>query len=218
MTRPRSAGKRAQPRKRPAQQRSRETVRVILEAAARIFEERGIAAATTDAIAERAGVSIGSLYQYFPNKEAVLAELARRLEHRTRAQLLDILDASSGVPLATTAARVVDALLDGIGGLAFRRTLLEEVPSAWKLDVSREVDAEMRERLRDVLARRDDVRRGDHALMAWVIAHAIEGIVEVTVRTAPELVGEPGFRAELIELARRYLAASEREPGPSSPR
>jgi AcrR family transcriptional regulator len=76
MTRPRSAGKRAQPRKRPAQQRSRETVRVMLEAAARIFEERGIAAATTDAIAERAGVSIGSLYQYFPNKEALLATLA----------------------------------------------------------------------------------------------------------------------------------------------
>jgi AcrR family transcriptional regulator len=51
-------------------------VRVILEAAARIFEERGVAAATTDAIAERAGVSVGSLYQYFPNKESLLATLA----------------------------------------------------------------------------------------------------------------------------------------------
>ena len=209
---------RPQPPKPPRTGTGADIVESILAAAEWVIDREGLPRFTTNRVAERAGVSVGSLYQYFPNKEAVLAELARRLEHRTRAQLLDILDASSGVPLATTAARVVDALLDGIGGLAFRRTLLEEVPSAWKLDVSREVDAEMRDRLRDVLARRDDVRRGDHALMAWVIAHAIEGIVEVTVRTAPELVGEPGFRAELIELARRYLAASEREPGPSSPR
>ncbi len=51
-------------------------MQVILEAAARIFEERGTTAATTDAIAERAGVSIGSLYQYFPNKESLLATLS----------------------------------------------------------------------------------------------------------------------------------------------
>jgi AcrR family transcriptional regulator len=51
-------------------------VRAILEAAAHVFEERGPDAATTDAIAERAGVSIGSLYQYFPSKDALLATLS----------------------------------------------------------------------------------------------------------------------------------------------
>jgi len=78
--------------------------------------------------------------------------------------------------------------------------------------VSSEVDTEMRERLRANFAERRDVRRGDRALMAWVIAHAIEGVVEVTVRTAPELIGLPQFRSELIELATRYLATAEREP------
>ena len=52
-------------------------MRAILAGAARVFEERGVEAATTDRIAERAGVSIGSLYQYFPSKEAILATLAR---------------------------------------------------------------------------------------------------------------------------------------------
>lgn len=64
------------PRKAPTQARSRETVRAIVEAAAHVFEARGPEAATTDAIAARAGVSIGSLYQYFPSKEALLATLS----------------------------------------------------------------------------------------------------------------------------------------------
>lgn len=204
---------RPQPPKPPRTGTGAEIVESILAAAERVIDQEGLPRFTTNRVAERAGVSVGSLYQYFPNKEAVLAELARRLEHRTREQLLHILDTSRDVPLAATAARVVDALLDGIGGLAFRRALLEEVPSAWKLEVSSEVDAEMRERLRVTLAGRADVRRGDPALMAWVIAHAIEGVVEVTVRTAPELVAQPGFRGELIELATRYLAAAGREPG-----
>jgi AcrR family transcriptional regulator len=66
------------PRRSPRQQRSRETVDAILEAAARVFGERGYAGGTTNRIAERAGVSVGSLYEYFPNKDAILVALAER--------------------------------------------------------------------------------------------------------------------------------------------
>lgn len=68
----------SEPRKTPRQQRSRETYARILDEAARIFDERGYAATTTNGVAEAAGVSIGSLYQYFPNKDAVLFALAQR--------------------------------------------------------------------------------------------------------------------------------------------
>ncbi len=64
------------PRKSPIQDRSRRTVETILEAAAQVLETRGYATATTDRIAERAGVSVGTLYQYFPNKDAILLALA----------------------------------------------------------------------------------------------------------------------------------------------
>ncbi|GAA2892461.1 hypothetical protein GCM10020220_098200 [Nonomuraea rubra] len=64
------------PRKQPRQQRSRETVAAILEAAAQLFQRYGYAGTTTNKIAERAGVSIGSLYQYFPNKDSLLVALA----------------------------------------------------------------------------------------------------------------------------------------------
>src|SRR5450830_667618 len=67
-----------QPRKSPLQARSAQTVEIILEAAARILETKGLIACTTNAVAARAGVSIGSLYQYFPNRDALTVALIER--------------------------------------------------------------------------------------------------------------------------------------------
>jgi AcrR family transcriptional regulator len=69
---------RLEPRKLPAQSRSAATVNAVLEAAARILEKHGFEGYTTNAVAERAGVSIGSLYQYFPSKDAVTIALIDR--------------------------------------------------------------------------------------------------------------------------------------------
>jgi len=79
------------PRKYPAQSRSVDTVATILEAAARILERHGFAGYNTNAVAELAGVSIGSLYQYFPNKDALIAALVER----ETAVLLDELSAAT---------------------------------------------------------------------------------------------------------------------------
>jgi len=67
------------PRKLPSQERSKDTVEAILTAATHIFSELGYAACTTNKIAVRAGVSIGSLYQYFPNKDAIIVSLTERM-------------------------------------------------------------------------------------------------------------------------------------------
>ncbi|MGC1302062.1 MAG: TetR/AcrR family transcriptional regulator, partial [Caulobacteraceae bacterium] len=89
------------PRKSPAQARSAATVSAILEAAARVLEDQGLEGYTTNAIARRAGVSIGSLYQYFPGKEAI----TRALIERQAAALLD-------------EVRALDGCEDGRAGLA----------------------------------------------------------------------------------------------------
>ncbi|MAU47712.1 MAG: TetR family transcriptional regulator [Yangia sp.] len=73
------------PRKTPRQSRSRASYEAVLTAAAQILEREGMAGLNTNAVAGRAGVSIGTLYQYFPGKEAIAAELVRRI----KAQLLD---------------------------------------------------------------------------------------------------------------------------------
>jgi AcrR family transcriptional regulator len=79
------------PRKSPSQSRSKDTVDAIVAAATRILRERGYAQTNVNRVAERAGVSVGSLYQYFPSKEALVAEVARR--HSTR-----MIDAFQDVP------------------------------------------------------------------------------------------------------------------------
>lgn len=105
MTTPRQAIK---PRKAPVQARSHATVEAILEAAARILETDGLAALNTNAVAARAGVSVGSLYQYFPSKEAVLSALLQRERQMMCDQLREGVAASGGVPLEAA----VRALLD----------------------------------------------------------------------------------------------------------
>jgi AcrR family transcriptional regulator len=66
------------PNKAPLQLRSRTTYKSLLDAAARLLEQRGYAALTTNHVADAAGVAIGSLYEYFPSKQVIVAELVRR--------------------------------------------------------------------------------------------------------------------------------------------
>lgn len=73
-----------EPRKTPSQNRSRKTVAAIYEAASQIFAEVGYAEATTEQIAEKAGVAIGTLYNYFPGKESIIYGLWEQFEREIR--------------------------------------------------------------------------------------------------------------------------------------
>jgi AcrR family transcriptional regulator len=88
------------PRKRPVQGRSRATVDAVLAAAARILEDRGLTGFNTNAVAERAGVSIGSLYQYFPSKDAILVALMEQSLTLFYEDLSASIDRAPGVSLA----------------------------------------------------------------------------------------------------------------------
>jgi AcrR family transcriptional regulator len=112
-------------RKQPLQERSRETVTVILEAAARILETRGLEGYNTNVIAERAGVSIGSLYQYFPNKDALTLALIGNFER----ELLEItraaVAAADGLDLRRSLKSIIRALLEAHGRRARLNRILE---------------------------------------------------------------------------------------------
>lgn len=178
----------------------------ICEATALLLDRSGYEALTTNAIARVAGVSIGSLYQYFGDRDAIVVELARRLEANAldaamqRAASIDVSD-----PRGVTAS-LIGVLLDPrLGSLATRRALLLQVPPAWVLPASGPTDASTERLLAtvmDTLALRD----GPRDVMSFVVFHAVEGAIEHAIVRRPEWLGEPGFREELFALAWRYAA------------
>lgn len=96
-------------RKQPIQERSRATVEALLQAATYILVERGWQALTTNAIAERAGVNIASLYQYFQDKEAIVAELERRHIAETREKVAAVFASHRGDSAEARARTMVEA-------------------------------------------------------------------------------------------------------------
>jgi len=97
-------------RKEPKQQRSSTLVAAILDAAVQVLEREGAHRFTTARVADRAGVSVGSLYQYFPNKAAILFRLQSDEWKRTGEALSAILE-DRAVPVAVRLRRLVHAFL-----------------------------------------------------------------------------------------------------------
>ncbi|MFL9872395.1 TetR/AcrR family transcriptional regulator [Paraburkholderia megapolitana] len=108
------------PRKAPLQRRAAATVDAIVEAAARILETQGPSGYTTNAVAERAGVSIGSLYQYFPNRDALTAALIER-------ETGTLLEQARSAAAEPTCAAVLGALIDAAIAHQMRRPALARV-------------------------------------------------------------------------------------------
>jgi AcrR family transcriptional regulator len=99
-------------RKAPGQARSKETVNAILEASTRILESEGLRGFNTNAAAAKAGVSVGSLYQYFPNKDAILLALIERFEDAAQEAISEALRSSKGRPLKPSLRLFVRALVE----------------------------------------------------------------------------------------------------------
>jgi len=102
------------PRRKPSQERSRDRVERILDATAALLIDTAADKITTAAIADTAGVPIGSVYQYFPNKLAILAELARRVMEEVDAKTASLIAADFGVlPWDQAIDRAIDATMEG---------------------------------------------------------------------------------------------------------
>lgn len=99
------------PRKRPLQSRSRDTFEIILQASSELLSRDGLVEFNTNQIAERAGISIGSLYQYFPNKEAILATIIRQMRKEMRDDFKQAIESSSDDDLPSAIKALIAASL-----------------------------------------------------------------------------------------------------------
>lgn len=125
---------RLQPKKVPRQARSRATYDSMLDAATGLLEQRGYAALTTNHVAEAAGVAIGSLYEYFPSKEVIVAEVVRRTMAAVASEVAESFQSALAQRFEYGLADWVATCFQAIGGRAkLMRVLWMDVPFLWEL-------------------------------------------------------------------------------------
>jgi AcrR family transcriptional regulator len=168
-------------RKSPLQARSRATLDAILTAAAQVFARHGYAAGTTNRIAERAGVSIGSLYEYFPNKDALLVAIleahireGEAILEKTTAELR-----TANRDLRWAVGRLVAAMVElHTRDPELHRVLFEETPTPRHV---RRMRAESEDRVTAMVARQlkghRQFVRCDPALAARIVVQTVEALV-----------------------------------------
>ena len=164
---------------------------------------------STNRIAKVAGVSIGSLYQYFPDKEAVLIALADREVQALRDRLEELLRVTQELPLED----FVEHAVRGLFAMRQRHALLARVALAeQELPDMASRRVAVAESLRDVVRRllsrrRDEVRPMDPDVVSFVVVHAIQGNLQAIDRgLEPWFLSQDELVDEIIRLIQRYIA------------
>ena len=193
-------------RKKPVQRRSQQTVAAILEATARILVENGVKGLNTNRVAELAGVSIGSLYQYFPNKEAMVLALAE--QHC--AKQIDVLKGLSvelrQLPLRDAIRQVIKAVIKAtMVDVELHRAFLTELTQLGE-PVLRRLQERAEQAIRIPLElRRDEILPKDLELAAFFLVSAVDSIIVRTLTLASDRVNLEDLEDELHALVLRYL-------------
>ncbi len=198
-------------RKQPRQARSRASVAAIVEAGAQVLGRGGWAAFNTNLVAEVAGVSIGTVYQYFPNK-AVLVDAIRRRHYEA------VLRAVRATGDETRSLRSrIEELVEGLasahaGAPALHRALLDEAPHESVDEATQAFErayvAAFQRLLDPGEARVSRVSRGTVEAAASVLAAAVEGMIHDAARQGA--AGRARVMAEQVRLVRAYVQATRR--------
>jgi AcrR family transcriptional regulator len=170
-------------RKTARQARSEATIAAIVEASAQIIEQKGLDGFNTNAVAERAGVSIGSLYQYFPNKDAIMAALIRRTQQERVLALNDILARDHA-----SLANLVRAVVAGINKQHREQSVLASAidHEEARLPVKDQIDvfqAQAGAALHDVLVRYGGLADPDRA--ARTLPALVRSVVDIWANLDP---------------------------------
>jgi AcrR family transcriptional regulator len=204
--RPKMATKmRINPRKSASQKRSRLTVNTILEATARILVREGFDKASTNRIAEVAGVSVGSLYQYFPSKEAIVVALIDRHNQEVMQAVQGELAEAVNLPMQQAVRKLVAVAVRAHRiDPKLHRVLAEQIPRVGRLE---KVETFNRQNYALFTAylegHRDEIRVVDLGLAAFVCVTSIEALTHTAV-LHHKIVSDEAMKA-LVEEATRLV-------------
>jgi AcrR family transcriptional regulator len=182
------------------------TVEAILEGAARILAREGWAKATTNRIAEAAGVSVGSLYQYFPSKEAIAVELLKRYRERLVATVAQRLAEAERVTFESAMAMLLETLFlaEGIDP-QLHRVLIEQVLRTHARGEMQGFEDRLEVVVAEALAAAGpSVSVRDPKLAATLVVRTVLSLVHAVVVDRPDL-DRREVAAEVTKLVTRYL-------------
>jgi len=184
-------------------------VEAILVAAAQVFRRNGYATATTDRIAERAGVSIGSLYQYFPNKDAILVALAERHIDAGFALVRELLaEASTGVPEVEPLLRrfVLAMIALHEHERELHRVLFEEAPLPSRVRRQlRKRENEFATEVCALLRAHPGVRMREPEVTAYVLVHTVDALVHNFILHPPAGIDVNSLTEEIVSMLLGHL-------------
>ena len=202
---------RTTPRKRPRQARSRATVDTVLEATARVLVKHGFDGLTTNLVAETAGVSIGSLYQYFPNKAALVGALIEKHVDDMTSLVLSELTRVAQLPMAEAIRSVIELMIRAHAvEPELHRVLTEQVPRVGRMAKLAEIDALCHRMVAGLLATRKRELAIEYVDMAaFVLVSAIEAITHRAAVFSPELLRDPALIEETCAMVSRYLGVAD---------
>lgn len=198
------------PRKHASQERSRATVDALVEATARILVREGFDKASTNRIAEVAGVSVGSLYQYFPSKEALVAAVIERHRQEITHAVRGELSTAAKQPLAQGVRTLVAVAVKAHRiDPKLHRVLAEQIPRVGKLETAETFGRENFAVFRAYLENhRDEIRVRDLELASFLCVTAIEAVTHNAVLHEKIVSGEAmeALIDEATRLVVGYLA------------
>ena len=205
-------------RKSPVQERSRATVDTILAATARVLVSDGYNGCTTNRVAEVAGVSVGSLYQYFPSKDALVAELVERHVNEIRDLVSAEVERARNLPMAE-AVRAVVQLFAAAHEVnpKLHRIILEEIPRTGKLDKLDGVLQMIHAQVVSVfMERRHEVKVPDFELAAFMTVVAVDAIIKTALVYVPHRLADGSLVTEASALVLRYLSGGVSTEAPAA--
>lgn len=194
------------PRKRPRQRRSRATVEAILEATARVLVQEGFDRASTNRIAKVAGVSVGSLYQYFPSKEALIHELVRRHCDQMVGMLARSVDDLGDAPIDEAVRSYVRALVAAHAMAPELHRVLITQAFHVGFDFVAAIEDRARSIVREYLDQhRDEILPDDTELAAFVLVATVESITHRVLLGPVEYLESGALVDEICAVVLRYL-------------
>ena len=200
---------RTKPRKSPSQERAQLTVAALLKATAHILVKEGYESASTNRIADAAGVSIGSLYQYFPSKEALVAAVIDRHMQEMMQLLRTALERVRGEPLEVATRELVRVMIDAHRvDPRLHRALVEQVPRVGRLENIRALDREAYALIRAYLeAHRHELGVADLDVASFVCVATVEALTHAAVVNRPDVLSDKAgmFTDEVTRLVVGYL-------------